>query len=293
MAAPDYSTKAIENTALRLEYMTGAGPRVLRLIDRRSNQNLFAELPQVSWETASGTYHPYGGHRLWLSPEIPAITYIPDGFAPRIEALPDGVRLTGAPEAASGVQKTLEIHLDPVLPRVTLEHRIANLGPAALDVAPWAITQMAPGGWAILPNPPPPASSNSFLPDRLLTLWPYSRLDDARLRFQDPYILIHSDAASEPLKIGVRSPAAWSGYYRAGTLFRKSAAFLAAENYPDFGCNLEVYVINRFLELETLGPLTHLAPGASLSHRETWQVWSGLDAPDTSEGMRALVEDLF
>ncbi|GAP15853.1 hypothetical protein LARV_03646 [Longilinea arvoryzae] len=293
MEAPDLSTGEIENAALRLEYMTGAGPRVLRLIDKHSNQNLFAELPQIFWETIHGAYHPFGGHRLWLSPEIPEITYIPDELAPQIEALPDGVRLTGALEAPTGMRKVMEIHLDLLRPGVTLEHRVTNQGQNTIEVAPWAITQMAPGGWAVLPNPPSRTQASPFLPDRALALWPYSRLEDARLRFQDSRILVHCDASTEPFKIGVRNPAGWLGYYRQGTYFRKSTAWAADANYPDFGCNLEVYAINRFLELETLGPLTRLAPGASLSHTETWQVWSGLDGPETPEALGERIETLF
>ncbi len=294
MVAPDLSTAAIENPTLRLEYLTGAGPRVLRLIDRKTGRNLFAELPQISWETPYGTYRPYGGHRLWLSPEVPEITYVPDGLAPQIEKLPDGLRLTGALEAPTGMRKVMEIRLDPLRPRVTLEHCLTNQAEKTVEVAPWAITQMAPGGWAVVPNPSPRTEASAFLPDRALALWPYTRLEDSRLRFIDSRILVHCDTTlAEPFKIGIHNPAGWLGYYHAGVFFRKSAAFVTGRTYPDFGCNLEVYTNSRFLELETLGPLVRLAPGATLTHAETWQVWSGLDAPDTPEATARLAGELF
>jgi len=40
--------------------------------------------------------------------------------------------------------------------------------------------------------------------------------------------------------------------------------------YPDYGCNVEVFTNNAFLELETVGPLTKLAPGATMIHEERW-----------------------
>jgi hypothetical protein len=33
---------------------------------------------EVTWETPNGNYHPFGGHRLWISLESPEKTYIPD-----------------------------------------------------------------------------------------------------------------------------------------------------------------------------------------------------------------------
>lgn len=292
MTASHPATRVIENTHLRLEYMTGAGPRLLRLFAAGSDRNLFAEIPQVTWETPHGNYHPYGGHRLWQSPEIPAVTYLPDDLPPQVEALPDGVRLTGVLDTLHGIRKTIEVHLDPVQPRVTVEHILDNLGSHEIEAAPWAITQMVPGGWAVLPNSPLQNQSNPFLPDRALALWPYSRLDDPRLRFMDDLILVEADATVPPFKIGLRSAGGWLGYYNHGVYFRKQAQPDWSQPYPDYGCNLEVYVDYRFLELETLGPLTRLAPGSSVMHRETWQIWSGLDAAATPEEAAALARDL-
>ena len=40
--------------------------------------------------------------------------------------------------------------------------------------------------------------------------------------------------------------------------------------YPDYGCTFETFTNADFLELETLGPMTTLAPGESVSHTEHW-----------------------
>jgi hypothetical protein len=286
------ATQAIETAHLRLEYMTGAGPRLLRLFAAGCECNLFANIPQVAWETPNGTYHPHGGHRLWRSPEYPEVTYLPDDQPPQVEALPDGVRITGVPDFIHGLCKTMEVRLDPAGPRVTVDHTITNLGAQAVEIAPWAITQLEPGGWAVAPNTPPRLNTNTYLPDRSLALWPYTRLDDPRLRFMDDLVLVQADATVSPFKIGLRSNAGWLGYYNGGVFFRKQAQPDWGQPYPDFGCNLEVYADNRFLELETLGPLAPLAPGGSLSHRETWQIWAGLDAPCTPEATAELARVL-
>ncbi len=292
MADVDLSTRAIENAQLRLEVMAGVGPRLLRLIVKDANCNLFADIPQVFWETSHGHYHPYGGHRLWISPEVAELTYLPDSTPPQFEALPDGLSLTGAFETQSGIRKTMEVHLDSQRALLTIDHVLTNQGQVDVEYAPWAITQMAPGGLAVLPDPLPEGGAGGLQPDRVMALWPYTRLNDQRLHFGSDLIMVRSDGTVPPCKIGLRSAPAWLGYYRDGVYFRKQAQFDSNLLYPDYGCNLEVYVDHRFLELETLGPLTRLAPGASLRHRETWQVWSGLSAPETPEAVAALAREL-
>jgi hypothetical protein len=42
-----------------------------------------------------------------------------------------------------------------------------------------------------------------------------------------------------------------------------------------------VYCNDSFVELETLGPLTHLASGASVTHVEHWEFITGV-APDAT-----------
>jgi hypothetical protein len=42
------------------------------------------------------------------------------------------------------------------------------------------------------------------------------------------------------------------------------------------GCTFETFTNADFLELETLGPLTTLAPGQSVSHTERWTAHRGL-----------------
>jgi hypothetical protein len=48
------------------------------------------------------------------------------------------------------------------------------------------------------------------------------------------------------------------------------------KTYPDGGCNLETFASPDMLDIETLGPLVKLAPGAVIEHRETWDLISGV-----------------
>ena len=57
------------------------------------------------------------------------------------------------------------------------------------------------------------------------------------------------------------------------------------------GCNVEVYVKNSCVELETLGPLTTLKPGAFITLEETWEVHAG-EYPETLETARTIKKQL-
>ena len=46
--------------------------------------------------------------------------------------------------------------------------------------------------------------------------------------------------------------------------------------YPDFGCSFETFTNNEFLEIETLGPLTRVAPKGSVTHVERWSLHRGI-----------------
>jgi hypothetical protein len=47
------------------------------------------------------------------------------------------------------------------------------------------------------------------------------------------------------------------------------------KTYPDFGCSYETFTNADFLELETLGPMTKVAPGAFAEHVEHWSLHRG------------------
>jgi hypothetical protein len=49
-----------------------------------------------------------------------------------------------------------------------------------------------------------------------------------------------------------------------------------SRTYPDFGCSFETFTNADFLEIETLGPLTKVAPGAGVTHVERWSLHKGI-----------------
>lgn len=285
--------RTIENEFLRLDYMEKSGPRVLGLYLKGHAHNLFADAHTFIAPTQYGDYYFWGGHRLWHAPEDIPRTYIPDDHnGIRIEELADGVRLLPPVEAPTGIRKEMELHLLPGKAQVRVRHVLINEGHWAVDLAPWAITQMALGGVALIPQQDQP-KEDAKLPDRSLVLWPYTRLQDERLHLADDYIVVEGKpGVNSSCKIGVRNPQGWLAYLKDEVLFVKQTEAHLENPHFDFGCNTEIYVDHRFLELETIGAMVHLEPGASVEHVENWTVTTCPQAANTPAGIRQVVKNL-
>ena len=289
---PDFHglpTAVLENEHLRLEYLTSAGPRIVGL-SRPGSPNLLADMFNMTSDTPLGKYHFLGGHRLWISPESIEKTYIPDMSGVEVLSVPGGVKLTGSSEPVSGVRKSILVELEGDRPAIRLTHTILNESPDPLTFAPWAISQFCQGGTLILPQPVGNTDPHGLLSNRLLVLWPYTRINDPRLVWRDDFILLHANPALPPLKLGYHNTAGWMAYWQAGLLFRKSFDLHPSASYPDGGCNAETYCDHRFVELESLGPLVTVAPGQAVEHTETWELYDGLDVPFLPQEMRELLQ---
>ena len=267
--------RTLQNDFLTLEYLTHS-LRISGLTPKRKT-NLFADLshePPIS--TPYGDFHFRGGHRLWHAPEAMPRTYIPDQPI-TITEIPNGVMLEAQTEPGTGIRKRIEIQLAPDTPSVTLTHTIINDGLWAVELAPWAITQFHLGGVAILPLPVGNVDAAGLLPNRQLSFWPYTRLNDPRMRLRDDFILIHADALP-PFKMGYFNPQGWLAYYMDGILFKKTFGAQTNVAYPDRNSNAELYCDERFVELEILGPLAKLEPGVTVHHLERWDLSEGVNS---------------
>jgi len=278
----------LENEHVRLEYLTTAGPRIVGL-SYNGSPNLLADVHNLAWDTPNGAYHPLGGHRLWISPENPEKTYIPDDTGLRVREFKNGVELRGVIEIGSGVQKSLLIEIVARKPEFQLTHTIQNMNSSPIRIAPWAITMFRLGGWVLLPQPVGNADPYGLLANRHLSLWPYTRFGDPRLTWRDDFILLHACPELPPAKIGYAGTAGWLAYWLDGILFRKNFQVQTAADYPDGGCNTETYCNDMDVELESLGPLETLAPGASVQFRETWVLQAGLKGSFVPEEIRSLL----
>ena len=239
------------------------GPRILGLIG--ADSNLFAVLPDAALERPTGApYRLVGGHRLWAAPEVPTVTYEPDERPCAIAEVDGGVRVE-APTDGAGLVKAFEIRADGE--DWIVDHELRNDGVRPITLAPWAITQLRPGGCARLPLG---ARASGPQADRSLVLWPYADLDDPRLTFERDGVWVDAVPGAGPLKVGASPGEGRVSYLVGGEVFEKRVGVDPSLPYPDRGAAVQVFVRDDFCELETLGPLVTLGTGEVTTHRETW-----------------------
>jgi hypothetical protein len=260
---PSESSAILENGHLRVQIPRSFGPRVTHL-QFHGSPNLLAELQDFSTRRPDGReYRFYGGHRLWVA---------------AVEVTGSDLRVTirKPPEAESGIAKTMTINMDEKKACIVIHHQLTNTGAAAIRCAPWAITQFRTGGTAILPQS---TAQTGLLPNRLVALWPYTKIDGQLLTWGEQVLLLRAEK-QPPFKIGFPNPRGWLGYWLEGCLFIKRFTYDPSAEYVDLGCSSECYCNHQFLELESLAPVTDLAPGESVSHTETWELYEAAKPPE-------------
>jgi len=283
-------TYRLSNGLIDLITPADVGPRIIRFgfID---DVNEFCEVPEHMGKTGGDKWRLYGGHRFWHAPEHPTRTYFPDNQPVTIEQKADVVQITQAVEPTTGLQKQLDIQMSDDSTHVRLTHRLINHALFTIDCAAWALSVMTTNGTAIIPHPPRGTHPQALLPANSLTLWPYSNMSDPRWTWGEKFILLRQNPNSNtPQKVGVDVRDGWTAYLRDEHLFVKLFAKQAEAIYPDLGCTVETFTNHFMLELETLGPMQHIAPGTFIEHQEDWFLFADVDAvSDDADVERAVL----
>jgi hypothetical protein len=259
------------------------GPRIL-FYGFRNGQNLLHEVEDDAGETGGSEFRLYGGHRLWISPEVER-TYYPDNAPVEVSQHGNATRFTARREElppGTNLQKEIEIELAATGSQVRITQRVRNGDAHSTTLAPWSPTMMGAGGRVILPLSPRIAmDKDHYLPVGVFGIWSFTDFADPRWVLGTAYIqlrqLANPQGRFKEQMGGIYNSAGWGAYFRQGYLFVKRAAVIGGAQYPDFGCNFEVFNNPEFIELETLGPLVELAPGAVAEHVEHW--WLFADVP--------------
>lgn len=237
-----------------------------------NGENVLAQLGDLSIPLPDGRkYRLVGGHRLWVAPEDPPVTYAPDDRAVVVTQTQHELTVTGPPEVATRLEKSISISLHDG--GVRLVHRITNRGTSSRMLAPWAITQFPVGGTALLPLNDQDEDDYGLQPNAEVVLWPYAGVADTPFVMKDRLLLIGSDRTS-PTKVGTRLDRGWLAYIRNGLVFVKRAGRESDGTYADRGASAQCYSSPDFVELETLGAVGSLQPGDTTEHVELWNLYT-------------------
>jgi len=267
----------LSNGDVDLIVTTKVGPRILHY-GTSGGQNHLAHFPDSSVKTALGSWKPYGGHRLWVWPEVFPATYAPDNDPIEHTAHGDLSVTLRRPIDGASIEKQIRITLAPSGSKVSLEHTITSHNLWPVDIAVWAIT-IVRSGIAIVPRVPFQTHDDYEPITQPLALCAFTDLQDPRFTLGLKYILLRADPArTNAQKFGLRNKEGWCAHLLGDELFVKRFHHENRANYPDYQVNTEVYVEGAFQEVELMGPRRVVWPGESLTLSEEWHLFQGVKA---------------
>ena len=260
----------ISNGEVEMVVTSDVGPRVMSY-GFAGGQNFFWVQKETVGKTGQPEWILRGGHRIWVGPEDVKYTYPPDNSAVPVRVEGDVLIATQPVEKETGIEKQIEVRLAPQGSDVTIIHRLTNRTSMPLEFAAWALSMMAPGGRGVSGFPPRGTHPEMLQPTNPLVMWAFSDLSDPRWTWLKKYFVLRQDASNAtPTKIGHFNPHTFGAYFLNGEMFVKRYEADPSKTYPDFGCSYETFTNADFLEIETMGPLTKVAAGATLEHVERW-----------------------
>jgi hypothetical protein len=272
----------LSNGESELIVTSDVGPRVMRY-GFVGGQNLFVEIADQLGRSGEAWWAMRGGHRLWAAPEVKPDTYALDNGPVKATVTGGGIALLQPVEPETGLQKEMALTYEPG-GGVAVTHRITNKGNRSRRLAAWALSQMAKGGMGIVAFPARGSHTEQLLPTNPLVMWAYTNFADKRWLFTNKYIILRQDPAEQsPQKTGLFNVDTRAAYLLGSDLFIKRCQADANAVYPDFHCSFEIFTNGDFLELETLGPLADLAPGATLEHVERWSLHANVHLSSITE----------
>jgi hypothetical protein len=273
----------LSNGEVELIATADVGPRIIYYGLAGGGPNVFVELAGELGMSGETGFRARGGHRVWIAPERFPLSWAADNG-------PVNVRLQGAntieltaaaPEPESGVRKSMLVRLASQGSSVMVHHRIENTLAWEIELAPWTLSMMAPGGVGVTGFPPRGTHPEMLAPTNPLVMWAFTDFSDPRWTITRKYLCLRQDPSlPAPNKAGLFNERTWGAYFANGQLFVKQYAANAAARYPDMGCSFEIFANGTTLELETLGPLTRLAPGQTVEHGERWTLHGGVALPE-------------
>ena len=96
----------VSNGAVDLVITGDIGPRIMRY-GFAGGQNLFKEVPEELGRSGEPTWQLRGGHRIWVAPEDPYLTYAPDNGPVEVAGNGDVIEATQPVEPTTGLVKQL------------------------------------------------------------------------------------------------------------------------------------------------------------------------------------------
>ncbi|HOM56786.1 MAG TPA: hypothetical protein PLG27_03425 [Candidatus Latescibacteria bacterium] len=265
----------LENDAgIRVVLSPLAGGRVLEYSLQGVNA-IYLDSKQQGWRHQPGipSVDPCGG-RCDVGPEYTTLPH-PDLWLGdwHGEITGSGQALLTSPrDRVTGLTVTRRFTLAAGDTRLRFEQRVVNDSTHPVSCCHWSRTLAVGGGVVLIPLSPESRFPKHYIqygPGPVMNFRP----DDPQIRVRDGFLEVLG--TPQRPKLGMDSAVGWFSYLmRSGLLFTKRYRVEPDRVYGEMaGLTISIwYYKDEMCELEPIGPLEKLAPGASFSFTEEWSL---------------------
>jgi hypothetical protein len=264
----------LENESTRVVLCHQAGGRVLEYSLNGKN-SIWLDSKQEGWVWQEGAPSvDLCGGRFDIGPEMlvprrPALWL----GAWKVEAIgARAARLTSAADPATGVQVVREFKLDATGSRLLCTQTIRNVSQKQVAWCHWSRTLAVGGGICVIPVTPHGRFPNNYVMYEERSLI-NPRPVDPNIRMRDGFLEIIGPPKFR--KLGMDSQAGWFAYLIPNdVLFVKRYPVYPERLYGEVaGLTISIWYDAMIrCELEPIGPLEYLKPGATASFTEEWEL---------------------
>lgn len=151
-----------------------------------------------------------------MLPEVNPETYYPDNSRVSCE-ITDNTLTLMPPVTPFGKEFTMIIEMNEASPVVKITHKIRNISEKKAEFAPWSVTSLTHGGVCIIPMS---TQKKGYLPNRVISLWDYSDINDSRFRITNSEVRIRQDSyVRKAFKAGFNLEDGYAAYAVNGQIF--------------------------------------------------------------------------
>ncbi len=232
--------------------------------------NIFYEQPDDGSDglTTADGWRLYGGHRLWNTPEDDSC-YGAEDRPVEYELCDAGVNLKQPVDLMRKISKELRLRF-MADGRIEVTNIIRNIGEEPVETAAWGVNTLT-GGRAEIDF----IKTDSVVggqPARYISLWGDTNICDERVTWTGDHLTAQYKDIPDYFKIGLYTRSGRAFYYNKGQKFTLEFGADDFGKYPDNGCNFELWLHSRCMELESLGKVTRLSKGDCAEHVEYWKI---------------------
>jgi len=301
LANPSLRTVVVPDVGGRLLQLW-LGDHPFLFVNRRLHGKLFSP-EENQGDGTIASWKNYGGNKTWPAPQGwdgphqwagPPDPVLDSGRFTVTASEPGRVVVQSPPDPRSGLQITRQVTLDPLAARLSLAREMRNVSHRPVRWSLWDVTQLACGQIDAAGRDDVRPGCRIYLPvsvsgEGYSVL--YGPEDSPQFRLAEPGLLV-VDYAAALGKIGADDRAGWVAFADADGdgdgdwVLAHQFAYHEGLEYPDGGVSVEVWthgpgvasgvdfsaphLRDFFMEMEVLGPLVSLAPGASARETITW-----------------------